>query len=385
VIQTVNDAMLELQGALIARSLYPYRHPHIRASERRAHALLGQALAQRDEVTVFALGERVIFNEDVLPASQTLSKSLFQQIRENGADRITFGRGLEEDELRKLLDRLAFAEEEQNRPPLVAGGHIRFGFIQQTGDVSEGAVLGLTAPTQMTANLREVWTGIERGNQLDRDALGDIVSSVSRAVADSVGVMLPLAALKRHDEYTFVHTVNVAILSTSLAEAMGFDGNALHEVNMAALLHDIGKKKVSETLLNKNGRFTDDESRLMQKHPAVGARMLFNMPGVPDIAPVVAFEHHIRADRTGYPRVPKGWKLNLASRIVQIADVFDALRSHRPYRSALPMPKILSIMQGDVGTFFDGDLLGAFFRKVVSRGVPDPVVFAADGSVPPRK
>jgi len=377
VIQTVNDAMLELQGALIARSLYPYRHPHIRASERRAHALLGQALAQRDEVTVFALGERVVFNEDVLPASQTLSRSLFHQIRENGADRITFGRGLEEDELRKLLDRLAFAEEEE-RPPLIAGGHIRFGFIQEAGDVSEGVVLGLPVPAEMATNLQEVWTGIERENQLDRDALGDIVSSVSKAVADSVGVMLPLAALKRHDEYTFVHTVNVAILSTSLAEAMGFNGNALHEVNMAALLHDIGKKKVSETLLNKNGRFTEDESRLMQKHPAVGARMLFNMPGVPDIAPVVAFEHHIRADRSGYPRVPKGWKLNLASRIVQIADVFDALRSHRPYRSALPMNKILRIMQGDVGTFFDGDLLAAFFQKVVSRGVPDPAPFAAD-------
>ena len=160
-IQTVNDAMLELQGALIARSLYPYSHPHIRASERRAHALLGQALAQRDEVTVFALGERVVFDEDVLPASQTLSRSLFHQIRENGADRITFDRGLEEDELRKLLDRLAFAEEEE-RAPLITDGHIRFGFIQQTGDVSEGVVLGLTAPTEKQSFMKRITESTDR-------------------------------------------------------------------------------------------------------------------------------------------------------------------------------------------------------------------------------
>ena len=84
---------------------------------------------------------------------------------------------------------------------------------------------------------------------------------------------------------------------------------------------------------------------------------------------MVAYEHHVRADGNGYPRVPRSWNLNLASRIVQLADVFDALRTNRPYRPSQPVPKIVEIMKHDVGTFFDADLLRVFFEDVVSRGM----------------
>ena len=93
---------------------------------------------------------------------------------------------------------------------------------------------------------------------------------------------------------------------------------------------------------------------------------------MPEIAVVVAYEHHVRADGGGYPRVPKNWRLSLASRIVQLADVFDALRTNRPYRPGLPLPRIIDVMRNEAGTFFDADLLNVFFQEVVSRGIPDP-------------
>ena len=162
--------------------------------------------------------------------------------------------------------------------------------------------------------------------------------------------------------------INVAILSMSLAEAVGFDSHATHEVGIAALLHDVGKMAVPRDVLGKNGRFTEEEFRAMQVHPVAGARILLKTPGVPEIAPIVAYEHHIRYDGGGYPRVPRSWKVNLASRITQLADVFDALRTHRPYRPGMPVEKIVGLMRGDAGTYFDPDLLEIFLKHVLRRG-----------------
>jgi putative nucleotidyltransferase with HDIG domain len=218
-----------------------------------------------------------------------------------------------------------------------------------------------------------VWTEISERQVLDAGALGEIVVALSHAITDSAGAMLPLAPLKSHDEYTFVHIINVAVLSMSLAEALGFDSHATHEVGIAALLHDVGKKAVPREVLNKTGRFTEAEFQMIQVHPVEGARILLRTPGVPEVAPIVAFEHHIRFDGGGYPRVPRGWQINLASRITQLADVFDALRTHRPYRPGMPLEKIVQIMKGDAGTFFDPDLLSIFLEHVVSRGVQETV------------
>jgi HD-GYP domain-containing protein (c-di-GMP phosphodiesterase class II) len=161
-------------------------------------------------------------------------------------------------------------------------------------------------------------------------------------------------------------------------------------VGISALLHDVGKVDVSLKLLNKMGRFTEEEYRAMQIHPVAGARLLLKTPGVPDLATIVAFEHHIRFDGGGYPWVPRSWKVNLASRIIQLADVFDALRTHRPYRPGMPLEKVVSIMKGDAGTYFDPDLLRIFLEHVISRGVPegepipdpDPLVRATPPAAP---
>jgi putative nucleotidyltransferase with HDIG domain len=370
VIHAINSALLELQGALAARSLYPHRHPHICSSEDRARAMIDRILEHEPALTVFAVGDRVIHGREQLPSSSTLAKGLFRQLREKGADRVSLHRGLDAQEIQSFLDDLAYGP----RGSALSGTtHIEFGFLRDGADaerIVEPAPVVELQTAGMASALENAWEGIAVGSSVDAGSLSDVVASVAKAVADSAGVMLPLASLKRHDEYTFVHTLNVAMLSTALAEAVGFQGSTVHDLTMAALLHDVGKKLTPLDLLNKHGRFTPEESAIMQRHPLDGARMLFSTPGVPPIAPIVAFEHHIRADLSGYPKVPRGWKLSLASRIVQVADVFDALRSNRPYRPALSVSEIFDIMSKDAGSFFDADLLDVFFRRVMDGGVP---------------
>lgn len=371
-IETVNEALLQLQGALSARSLYPPGHPRICAGEERACELLRDALRSRDEITVFAVEERVIFDGNVLPGSSTLVETLFRPLSQNGIDRITFRRGVEGGEVRELLDRLAGADGGQR--DLVETPHLGFGYIHRPGPWTGLPALPReeAASREMAGALSGVWEGIFEAASLDANLLGDIVSCVSRVVSESASAMLPLAAIKKHDEYTFVHTINVAILSTALGEALGYQGRVAHELNMAALLHDVGKRLIPKELLEKNARFTDEEYRLVQEHPVTGARLLLVTPGVPPLAPIVAYEHHVRADGSGYPKIPPGWKLNLASRIVQIADVFDALRTDRPYRPALPLEEVIQMMRKDVGVFFDADLLEVFLRQVIFRRVGEP-------------
>jgi putative nucleotidyltransferase with HDIG domain len=383
-IQAVNDALLEVQGALLARSLYPENHPRIQASEQRAHRRLEQALESRPEIALFAVDGRVVFDSEILPSCTSLADTLFRMLQVYGVDQIRFRRGLPIEELRSLLDTLADTAQ-AGRRALHSTPHLGISSLQPPRHREESSQVvpkssAIAYAEEAAEALPGIWQAVKVSSDEDEDdddsrvelgMLSDIVTCISKVVNDTSRSLLPLAPLKEHDEYTFVHTVNVAILSTSLAEALGYDSRTVHEVNISALLHDVGKQEVPSEVLTKKSRFTDEERRLMQLHPVTGARMLLNTPGVPDLAVVVAYEHHIRADGSGYPSVPPGWKLNMASRIVQLTDVFDALRTNRPYRLGLPVPKIVEMMRNDVGTFFDADLLEVFFRTVLSRGIPE--------------
>jgi HD-GYP domain-containing protein (c-di-GMP phosphodiesterase class II) len=142
----------------------------------------------------------------------------------------------------------------------------------------------------------------------------------------------------------------------------------VHDVLVAGILHDVGKQRVPAEILRKPARLTEEEAAIVRRHPEDGARMLMASPGIPDIAVVVAYEHHQRAGGTGYPKGPARWEPHLASRIVQVADVFDALRTHRVYQVAKSVPDILEIFRREEPTFTDPELVRLFLSEVALRG-----------------
>ncbi len=325
-------------------------------------------------MTLFAVEGRVICDNEILRSSATLADTLFHTLQNRGIDQLTVREGLALSEIHELLDRLADVE---GRSEIDATENLRFGSLSAVRRETPNAGSRTKTEAERYASeaaevLPGIWQDLSQTHSLQPGQLGDIVSCLCRVVANSASALIPLAPLKRHDEYTFVHTINVAILSISLGEAVGLGDDAVYELSIAALLHDVGKQAVPKEILNKHGLFTPEERQLMEIHPIEGARMLMNTPGVPEVAAIVAYEHHVRADGGGYPRVPSHWRLNLASRIVQLADVFDALRTNRPYRPGLPLPKIVELMKTEVGSFFDADLVKVFFEQVVSRGIPSP-------------
>ena len=205
---------------------------------------------------------------------------------------------------------------------------------------------------------------LQEGGELPLMEAEAVVRSLTVAMHDDRQMMLPLLRLRQFDEYTTTHSLNVSVLSMGLAEWVGFDGRDIRAVGVAGLLHDLGKVKIPKEILNKPGRFSDEEREIMNSHAAEGARIILTSDQQLDLAASVAYEHHIMIDGGGYPSLRYPRDCHFASKLVHVCDVYDALRTKRPYRDPWPAKKVLAYIEAKSGTEFDGALANAFIAMM---------------------
>ncbi len=191
-----------------------------------------------------------------------------------------------------------------------------------------------------------------------------IVDSVMKSEFSLVG----LTALKDHDEYTYAHCVNVSVLSVGMGQALGLPRQTLADLGVAGLLHDLGKMRVEGRVLRKPGALNADEWAQMKRHPLEGAIMVARMPGLTQVmidAMRGCLEHHMNYNGTGYPETTVPWGQATLSRIVAMADCFDAITAHRAYY-ARPHTAFegLQILLGPNRVNFDPAVLWALIRTV---------------------
>jgi HD-GYP domain-containing protein (c-di-GMP phosphodiesterase class II) len=183
---------------------------------------------------------------------------------------------------------------------------------------------------------------------------------IDQLIHDDTNLM-SLTAIKNFDEYTFAHSVNVCILSVALGARLGLAKKKLSELGYAALFHDVGKVKLPLEILNKPAELNEEEWEKIQKHPILGVKILLSKRGLDRFslrAMVVSFEHHLRMDLSGYPHLSFKKDLNLYSRIVTIADVYDSMTSGRVYAKTPSTPdEALRKMMDQAGKSFDPILL----------------------------
>lgn len=187
---------------------------------------------------------------------------------------------------------------------------------------------------------------------VDDDYLDDIAAAFAQVVDSK-------------SPYTSGHSDRVAVISDLIAEQLAFSGERRRWLKRAALLHDIGKLGVSNSILDKPGKLDPDEWAAMQMHAAHSETILSRIAAFGDLA-TVAGAHHERLDGTGYPRGLRGDQIARETRIITVADIFDALTADRPYRAAMPVSKALSVMADMVGTAIDADCFNAL-RRAVAR------------------
>jgi HD-GYP domain-containing protein (c-di-GMP phosphodiesterase class II) len=215
---------------------------------------------------------------------------------------------------------------------------------------------------------KNVMLSARRGKAVDLRQAKRAVQSIVDLILQEEFSLLGLTAIKNHDEYTFQHCVNVSILSIALGQRLGLSKKMLGELGVAALLHDLGKAAIPPWVLNKPGKLTNEEWKLMLDHPVQGVKMIARMRGLNDLAlrsMIVAYEHHINVDKSGYPKLEGHLEQSLFSRIVAIVDCFDAMTAHRAYRkSAFPPYAALHQIIAQNRDKFDPLLLKAFINTV---------------------
>ena len=241
--------------------------------------------------------------------------------------------------------------------------HIRVGRIQ-TEEKKEQSAADIATIRRLysdATNLASsVWEMAKTEGTPDPKAARALVDSLAQAVSANRTALIALTALKNYDNYTFTHMVNVSVLTMSQARALGIDGTPLRELGLAALMHDIGKVRTPTEILNKPDKLTDTEFEIMRMHVVDGAEILRRTPEMPAVAPVIAFEHHLRLDGTGYPFGAKRGTLNIGTQLCGIADVYDAMRSQRAYQQAFPSDRILEVLKRNDGHQFDQNLVRRF-------------------------
>jgi HD-GYP domain-containing protein (c-di-GMP phosphodiesterase class II) len=204
---------------------------------------------------------------------------------------------------------------------------------------------------------REVFADTRLGRAVNGRRVKRAVQSIVDQVLDNESVILGMTALRDYDEYTFTHCVNVCILSVVIGQRLGFSRIQLYELGIGALLHDIGKREVDWEITNKTAELTEAEYQEIKEHPTEGLLQLFGMHGFaepPFRAMLIAYEHHMKLDQSGYPRNIRPRDPTIFSRIVAVADGFDAGTSRRSYQPFPATPgEVLSEMRDNPRRGYD--------------------------------
>ncbi|MES3034415.1 MAG: HD domain-containing phosphohydrolase [Gemmatimonadota bacterium] len=206
---------------------------------------------------------------------------------------------------------------------------------------------------------------VERGQKIPMAEVDGIVRALAATMRRDSGCLLPLLDIRHYDEYTTSHCCNVAMLSMGIADQLGLSDADSRAIGSAALLHDIGKTRISKELLTKPGALTPEERLEIQRHPVEGARILTDRGLGHGLAATVAYEHHIWFNgKGGYPHFDFPRQTHFASRIVHVSDIFDAVSSKRPYHDPWPREKTLTLIRSLAGIELDPVVAEAFLRMV---------------------
>jgi putative nucleotidyltransferase with HDIG domain len=387
----VSDPVQFLQAlsqALATLGLYGTGHPAVaRAAESACERLL-ELQAEGPGIQFTFLAGEVLFGDEVLPALTGWEWST--RLAAAGVERMEFVDAVSAEEFERLLAHLAsrigvLAEEPD--PRQTGPASVRLGRVRLAGGHAEPAE-GAPTIARLSYNLhdeREMlrWVHDEArtGHAFPVFEADAIVRSLSLAMHAEQAMVLPLLQLKEFDQYTTTHSMNVAVLAMALGDFLELGPAAVRSLGFAALLHDLGKVCIPLEILHKPGSLNEAERLVVERHPSVGAKILLESHDVIDIAAIVAYEHHVMIDGGGYPHLPNARGAQYASRLVHVCDVYDALRTRRPYRDAWSSDEALDYIEGRSGLEFDPTIVRAFVpmmrrwdRRMVPAAAPAPTV-----------
>lgn len=357
-----------LAQALATMSLYSEGHPaRVRGIEQAYERL--QVLQETDPRPRFSfLGQDVVYGE--MSLRELGDWDWGTRLANAGVQRVEFQKGTTREEFELFLDEVLAritlqAIDSTTRSP-EKRSTIKFGAIGVKGGDDPKLVLPVST-TNFTYTLGEeadtvewMHKEVQSTGELPLFEAESVVRSLSLAMHGDRNIVMPLLQLKEFDQYTTTHSLNVSVLTMALAEWMGMGPSDVRAFGVAGLLHDLGKVRIPKEVLTKPGKLTDEEWVIMRRHPIDGAKIIYESDHNLNLAAAVAYEHHIMINGQGYPRRHFERGVHSASKLVHVCDVYDALRTNRPYREAWEPERVLKQIEQGAGPDFDLEAATAF-------------------------
>jgi putative nucleotidyltransferase with HDIG domain len=362
-----------LSQALSTLALYGENHPAVARASDAAYRQLADLQLGHGALSFTFMSGDVLFGRDLLPELERWEWSA--RFAQGGIERLEIDGPVSPTQFERFLAHtaavLGLAGDARSELWQDGPDGIRFGRVRLDSAVREAGPSAALPVATLHYSLREereaiawVHEEVSAGRAIPLLEAYGVVRSLSLAMHGGQAMLMPLLQLKEFDQYTTTHSMNVSVLSMALGEFLGLAAAAVRGFGLAGLLHDLGKVRIPREILSKPGKLTPTERAVIEAHPADGARMILQGQQPLDLAAVVAYEHHRYHDGGGYPCVHYRRGAHEASRLVHVCDVYDALRTRRPYRDAWSSADALTYIQSRAGSEFDPAMAAAFIEMM---------------------
>ncbi|MBF8258509.1 MAG: HD-GYP protein [Actinobacteria bacterium] len=354
----ITEMIRSLGASLKNRGLYPPSHPQVKSPVEKVFKDLRVFFADRDELALAISDGTLVFEGYPIFNLTSPLEFFVGRLTRIGAPAVIFGKQLELEDLENFI-RFLHETKEQGLSPreiqklLVQAGiaHIRVKPIEEN-DQDDKAIANeiyTNAVSVVTSAMMDVRMGrIPSGAESER-----VTRDISSMLTRNRDAMMALTLIKNFDEYTYTHSVNVAVMALAVADAMRLSAPDKINVGVAGLLHDIGKTQLALDLIRKPSTLTVEEFEEIKKHPQEGFVLLGKMSHIRPDSAYIVLEHHLRFDQSGYPPQSKGYQSHEHSNIIPVADCYDALTTMRSYQKARYPQQALEIMSKLAGKSLD--------------------------------
>lgn len=383
--QKFKEVICSLARLLLQRRLFPETHPSAEKALSEAYLRIEAFLTNKSSATLKISANKIYylnFEIDIRETKDNAAHLFRETLRKLQIGEITIKHGISKKEISafaEALERLSkqgaadSTGDEWSRVEHIMIKGVRSELSEEKGSSLQGNIKKEKARSDegrgkwercdknMKGLVSDILAKLEKIRTLEGSNARRRVMGLFDAVGGNTAIVLLIKSLREYDGYTFLHSVNVAVIATALGEKLDLDDEEIDMIGTSGLLHDIGKLYVPHEVLLKRDRLSPSEWIAVKQHPVDGERIL-REEGVDKFFRAVAYEHHMRFDRTGYPVPKPEHEISRASHIIRIADTYDALTTKRPYRKQLNPYEAIKVMVKTRGTEFHPEYLDVFMR-----------------------
>jgi putative nucleotidyltransferase with HDIG domain len=390
---------IELLAEIVAvarnAGIYPPKHPMVTEPAEQIVRLLKSTSAQSPLFTIHIVNGSLYFNNQLLPEETLKYPHFIEFLAQREVSNFSFKREVDADAIARFFSILA---EDKSHAPSKISLRRRIEEEQITG-IDFDSLVAL----DMMGNIYDLvrkdsgeaaansyggavgcLQGIEQdvvsdSPRLDLQVLHETVSSLIKDFLNDRDALLGIMSIKNYDNYLFHHSVNVAVTALLIANKLSLSEGQMKIVGLSGLLHDMGKLKVPREIITKPGKLDEAEWAIIRRHPIDGARILMRLKNIGDLPALAAFEHHAGFDLSGYPTLRGRSRPHILSRIINIADVYEAMTANRIHRPAQSVDLAVKVLLAGSGTQFD-PLLVKLLLNVIGVFPPGSLVRLRNGT-----